>query len=196
MSADSLASPPPPARPGRSRVQLLVLIVLFFAPLALAFAMYYGWHWRPTGQTNHGTLIQPPRPLPLRGGAALLNGRWSLVYIGTGDCDPACHDALYYMRQTYLGLGHEIPRVQQVFLVTAACCDDAFLEREHPALVTLNPDDEERDTLLVQFPQDNRSSTVFIVDPRGNLMMRYDVHARPKGLHDDLVKLLALSHIG
>jgi hypothetical protein len=26
--------------------------------------------------------------------------------------------------------------------------------------------------------------------------MRYDAHANPRGLHDDLQKLLALSHIG
>jgi glutathione peroxidase-family protein len=37
---------------------------------------------------------------------------------------------------------------------------------------------------------------VFIVDPKGNLMMRYDAHAVPKGLHEDLQKLLNLSHIG
>jgi hypothetical protein len=62
------------ARP-RSRSILLVLIALFFAPLGLSFALYYGWHWRPVGQTNHGTLIEPPRSLPLEGAAAV-NGRW------------------------------------------------------------------------------------------------------------------------
>ncbi len=183
-------------RPRRSRLMLLALALSFFAPLLLAFALYYGWHWSPSGHANHGTLIEPPRPLPLTGAAALLSGRWSLVYVGTGDCDPACHEALYYMRQVHLGLGHDSPRVQPVFLVTAACCDDAYLEREVPALVTLNPVGSDRDALLAQFPEDRRPSTLFVVDPRGNLMMRYDVHAAPKGLHDDLVRLLNLSHIG
>jgi len=193
-----MSAAPPPSAPSarRSRLVLLALVLLFFAPLLLAFALYYGWHWRPIGQTNHGVLIQPPRPLPLTGAAALLSGRWSLVYVGDGDCSPACREALYYMRQVHLGLGHEIPRVQPVFLVTAACCDDAYLEREYPALVTLNPVGDGRDALLAQFPQDHRASTLFVVDPRGNLMLRYDVHAAPKGLHDDLVKLLNLSHIG
>ena len=183
------------ARP-QSRSLLLVLIVLFFAPLALSFALYYGWHWRPVGQTNHGTLIEPPRSLPLEGSAAVLRGKWSLVYIGAGDCDDSCRATLYFMRQTYLGLGHLGSRAQQVFLVTGRCCDDAFLEREHPGLVTINGESTDSATLLAQFPAADRPSTLFVVDPKGNLMMRYDAHANPRGLHDDLQRLLALSHIG
>ena len=175
---------------------MLVLMLVFFAPLVLSFAMYYGWHWRPAGQTNHGTLIQPPRELPTAGPAAVLSGKWSLVYLGAGDCDAACHASLYVMRQTQLGLGHEIPRVQRVFLVTGACCDRAFLEREHAGLITLNADGPDSAALLALFPADQRASTLFIVDPKGNLMMRYDIHADPKGLHEELVKLLTLSHIG
>jgi glutathione peroxidase-family protein len=38
--------------------------------------------------------------------------------------------------------------------------------------------------------------TIFIVDPRGNLMMRYDSSQDPKGLRQDLQRLLDLSHIG
>ena len=38
--------------------------------------------------------------------------------------------------------------------------------------------------------------TIFIVDPLGNLMMRYDVRQDPKGLREDLQNLLELSHIG
>jgi hypothetical protein len=38
--------------------------------------------------------------------------------------------------------------------------------------------------------------TLFVVDPLGNLVMRYDVRKEPAGLLDDLRKLLKLSHIG
>ena len=63
----------------RSRLVLLLLAALFLGPLSLSFALYYGWHWRPAGQTNHGTLIQPPQSLPTTGSAAVLRGKWSLV---------------------------------------------------------------------------------------------------------------------
>lgn len=192
---------PPDAmrRRRRARLLLLVLLAAFFGPLLAAFALYYGVHWRPAGQTNHGTLIQPPRELPLTGQAAPLGGKWSLVYVGAGSCDSDCRDTLYFIRQTYLGLAQLMPRTQQVFLVTAGCCDDAFLEREHPRLITINldsPGDTAAQALQASFPADHRATTVFIVDPKGNLMMRYDAHSSPHGLHDDLEKLLHLSHIG
>lgn len=183
----------------RSRLVLLLLVAMFFAPLVAAFILYYGVHWRPAGQTNHGVLIEPPRALPVAGTAAVLRGKWSLVYVGAGNCDTDCRSTLHFIRQTYLGLAQLMPRVQQVFLVTAACCDDAFIESEHPRLITVNiesPKDPEAAALLAQIPTEQRATSVFVVDPKGNLMMRYDARATPRGLHDDLQKLLNLSHIG
>ncbi len=189
----------------RTRGILIVLIVLFFAPLLLAFLMYYGSQWRPVGRTNHGTLIEPPRPLPrvalpqadgALAGDGILVGRWSLVYVGAGDCDADCRSTLYFMRQTFLGMGNLIPRLQQVFLADQQCCDRLLLAREHPGLVALDASGTAAMPLLAQFPAEGRLTALFIVDPRGNLMMRYDAHADPKGLREDLKKLLDLSHIG
>jgi cytochrome oxidase Cu insertion factor (SCO1/SenC/PrrC family) len=192
------------------RGTLLLLALLFFTPLLLAFAIYYGSAWRPTGRTNHGVLIEPARTLPpialpqiaaSSGGESLaaadvLTGKWSLVFVGSGDCDAGCRDTLYFMRQTHLGLANLIPRVQRVFLVTSGCCDRDYLAREQPNLITLNADGAAGSSLLAQFPAERRDSTIFVVDPRGNLMLRYDAHQDPKGLRNDLKKLLALSHIG
>jgi hypothetical protein len=197
------ALPPDPRQQRRARLVVLMVAALFFGPLALSFALYYGWHWRPAGQTNHGALIEPPRPLPASGPSAPLREKWSLVYVGPGDCDADCRATLYFIRQTWLGLAQLMPRVQQVFLVTGACCDHAWLASEHPTLQIIDlagggpmGTDAPEAALLAQFPVDRRATTVFIVDPKGNLMMRYDAHASPRGLHDDLQKLLRLSHIG
>ena len=184
---------------------------MFFTPLLLSFLIYYGSDWRPTGRTNHGVLIEPARTLPQlalpriapagSGGdglstADVLSSKWSLVYVGRGDCDADCRDTLYFMRQTHFGLANLIPRVQRVFLVSAACCDRDYLAREQPGLITLMADDAAAAPLLAQFPGERRASTIFVVDPRGNLMLRYDAHQDPKGLRNDLKKLLTLSHIG
>ncbi len=47
-----------------------------------------------------------------------------------------------------------------------------------------------------RFPTADRAHSLYIVDPLGNLVMRYDTRDTPKGLLDDLKKLLKLSHIG
>lgn len=185
----------------------LLLVVLFGAPLAAAFWLYYGSSWRPARTTNHGTLVRPVVPLadavlpPLLAGAASpghpLRERWSLVVVATGPdgCDAGCRETLVYARQTWLSLGKLAPRVRRVLLAEPPCCEAEYLQREHGGLVALRADDATGRALAAQFPQPH-ARTIYIVDPLGNLMMRYDVRQDPKGLRLDLQKLLELSHIG
>jgi hypothetical protein len=190
---------------------LAVLAALFLLPLAMAFCTYYGTDWRPRGHLNHGELISPARPLPavalprvsLETSTAAppatvtpFRSHWSLVYVGGGDCDAGCREALYVMRQTRLGLNNNMTRVERVFLVKRGCCNYPFLAREHAGLVVLDAGAPAAESLLTQFPAAGREHTLFVVDPLGNLMMSYDARGNPRGLLEDLQKLLRLSHIG
>lgn len=181
------------------------LAALFFVPLLVSFWMYYGSAWRPAASTNHGELLEPARPLPhvdLRDAAGtfapanVLSEKWALVYVGDGQCNEACRNSLYFMRQTRLSLNNEMTRVARVFLAAEQCCNREFLEREHSGLIVLDATGPEARDLVNAFPQTDRAQSLFIVDPLGNLVMRYDVREDPKGLLTDLKKLLKLSHIG
>jgi cytochrome oxidase Cu insertion factor (SCO1/SenC/PrrC family) len=208
----------------RSRAQVWILVGVFFAPLALAFLLYYGMGgWRPSGSTNHGELISPARPLPdvelpSLSGAPLApetwHGKWTLLYVGDGRCDGRCRAALTLMRQTRLALNADMTRVRRVFIATGNCCDQAYLEAEHPGLLVALGDNAAGAELLSAFPDApqardgvprdysrsahaDHSGIVYVVDPLGNLMMRHPPQAPPaKGLLEDLRKLLKLSHIG
>jgi hypothetical protein len=124
-------------------------------------------------------------------------GKWSLVVMGAGPsgCDADCRDTLVYARQTWLSLGKLAPRVQRVLIGGAGCCHSAYLQREHTGLITLPSADAGGAALRPVFPAP-QAGTIYIVDPLGNLMMRYDVRDNPQGLREDLKKLLELSHIG
>jgi hypothetical protein len=199
------------------------LAAVFFLPLLGSFWLYYGTSWRPAGRLNHGELISPPRPLPDLAlprvtlaapdsrpgrpkdrplaefslpGATAFRDTWTLAYIGDGGCDAACRRTLYVMRQTRLALGTEMTRVARVFLVTGHCCAKGFLESEHAGIIVLDATGAPGGALLSKFPPDDRAYSLFIVDPLGNLMMRYDVRRNPGGLLIDLRKLLELSDIG
>jgi cytochrome oxidase Cu insertion factor (SCO1/SenC/PrrC family) len=183
---------------------VFALAGLFVLPLALSFWLYYGLHWRPRGTTNHGELIEPLRPLPdltLPDSAGvprahLFRDQWTLVYVGNGACDADCRATLFFMRQTRLSLNNEMSRVQRVFLATAGCCDRAWLAAEHPGLRVVDASLPPAQPLLAQFPADERARSLYVVDPLGNLMMRYDARRPPEGLLEDLKRLLQLSHIG
>jgi cytochrome oxidase Cu insertion factor (SCO1/SenC/PrrC family) len=189
----------------RGRRSLLIIAALFFAPVVIAFALYYGDVWRPAGSASKGQLIEPPRPLQVAGlrnadGSAadpkVLEGKWSLIYIGDGACDDDCRTALLYGRQSRLALNNEMTRVQRVFLSTGNCCDTQYFAAEQPGIIALDASAPEAAALLAQFPED-RQRSLFIVDPLGNLMMRHDASViTQKNLLSDLKKLLKLSHIG
>jgi len=55
---------PRTAHDRRQRRILIAVALMFFAPLALSFYLYYGRNWHPGGRVNAGELIQPARPLP------------------------------------------------------------------------------------------------------------------------------------
>src|SRR3954470_10982931 len=132
MSTTPTPPAPEPAKP-RSRTQAWILIGIFFGPLLAAFLLYYGTNgWRPHGSTNRGDLITPARPIPAvilsaATGQSLetqkLHGKWTLVYVGDGQCDARCREALVLTRQTRLALNQDLDRVQRVFLVSNHCCD-------------------------------------------------------------------------
>jgi len=193
------------AAPLRSRNLRMIgmLAALFLLPVVLSFVLYFSG-WRPAGLAIHGQLIDPARALPrpqLRDAFTGAQSRvfpqnWSLVYVGDGACEAACRHALFVMRQTRLLLNQDMQRVERVFLAKSACCNSDFLRSEHPGLAVYDASAAAAAELLAAFPGGNLDSAVFIVDPLGYLVVREDANADPKGLLEDLRKLLRLSHIG
>jgi cytochrome oxidase Cu insertion factor (SCO1/SenC/PrrC family) len=198
----------PPTQHRRQRRILIGLALLFFAPLALAFYMYYGHStWRPGGRVNAGELIEPPRPLPelalpfaLAGetNPQFLKGKWTFLYVQQGSCDDECRRHLYDTRQVRLALDRDMNRVQRVFIANSDCCDMKAIQEAHPDLISLRADaaDEPLLALLPTAPGAQGTGRVYLIDPLGNLMMFYAADAKSKGMLEDMKRLLRLSHIG
>lgn len=177
----------------RSRRMLLLLVALFFLPLAVAFMAYYGG-WRPAGSTNHGELLQPIRQLP-PALAEPLAGKWALAFVGDGACDAECQTALVFARQTRLSLAADTSRVKWVLLATDRCCNRDYLDTAHKGILAIDAASE-RAALLGVLPAQDLQHSLFVIDPLGNIVLRYDVRDKPRGLLEDMKKLLKLSHIG
>ncbi|MGC1521051.1 MAG: hypothetical protein WA803_05880 [Steroidobacteraceae bacterium] len=190
----------------RPRRLLIGLALLFFAPLGLAFYLYYGHGtWHPGGHVNAGELITPARPLPALALPLLgegttdpnfLKGKWTLLYVGKGDCSESCRRELYDTRQIRIALDRDMDRVQRVLVAEGGCCDARFLHDEHPDLIAIRATPAAA-PLLALLPQDGGAAPrVYLVDPLGNLMMFYGAEVKPKGMLEDLKRLLRLSSIG
>jgi cytochrome oxidase Cu insertion factor (SCO1/SenC/PrrC family) len=194
----------------RQRRLLIGLALLFFAPLGVSFYLYYGrGAWHPGGRVNTGDLIDPPRPLPAlalplqsSGETApdFLRRRWSLLYVEHGPCAERCRTSLYETRQVRLALDRDMDRVQRVFIADESCCDFQTLHEQHPDLLAIRLSPAAA-PLLALLPRGAAGGganpqRIYVIDPLGNVMMSYAPDAKPKGMLEDMKRLLRLSHIG
>jgi cytochrome oxidase Cu insertion factor (SCO1/SenC/PrrC family) len=190
------------------------LALLFLSPVLVAWIMHISGEggWRPQGTTNHGLLIQPPRPLTLphdlasrQGepiGKDFLHGKWTLLYLARAECNASCRDSLYYMRQVRLAQGENLRRVQRLFLsgTPASPGELQAALQEYPDMTAAVLSREQLQGLEPRFAIDAvaplDAARIYLVDPLGNLMMYYPADGDPRGMIKDLQRLLKYSRVG
>ena len=159
---------------------MLAVLLVCASPVVASYLTYYVI--RPEGRRNFGELIDPQRPLPAISAATLdgkpvrmpaLKGQWLLLSVAGGACDARCEKNLYFQRQLRESLGREKERLDRLWLIN----DDAPVKGDLlPALAS--------STVLRVAPQDlsqwlepaagkRLADHLYLVDPLGNLMMRF-----------------------
>ncbi len=195
-----------PQKP-RSLASLWVLLALFALPPMAAWLFYFNPQWLPEGRTNHGELIDPPRAvaslaLHTPDGEPFdwqsLKDLWTLTLVSEGGCDAACIEALIEVRQIRRATGANRQRIERALILLP----DSRGRLELPNLEGLEgtrlliADADRRDALLALFPVDfaQQAIPLFLIDPRGDLMMTHDTSMIPaKQVLQDLEKLLKAS---
>jgi cytochrome oxidase Cu insertion factor (SCO1/SenC/PrrC family) len=182
------------------RGKLLLLIGIFALPVAAAYLAFFGW--RPAGHTNYGDLLAVT-PLQQTAGRALdgrpfsvdaLRGKWVMVHVGRANCDADCTRQLYLMRQIRIAQGKEQSRIERLWVLTGGGTPDPTLLHEHPGLHVWRPAVPD---FVAQFPSaHDRAAHVYLIDPLGNLMLRFPHPPDAKRMMKDLKLLLKASQIG
>jgi cytochrome oxidase Cu insertion factor (SCO1/SenC/PrrC family) len=182
------------------RRSLLVVLFVCTLPVLASYLMFY--FWKPSGFTNYGELLEV-KPLPdarlrtLDGtpfSPSDLRGKWVMLVADTGDCDTLCREKLLKMRQIRLMQGKDMDRIERVWLVTDGVVPDQDLGALHRGTWLVDPRGSELTALLPA--QDRPRAFIFVIDPLGNLMMRYPWDADPKGIKKDFERLLKVSRVG
>ncbi|HID81442.1 MAG TPA: cytochrome oxidase assembly protein [Chromatiales bacterium] len=191
----------------RGRKKLLGIFLAFFGPLALAMFLFANLDlWNPETTGNHGELMQPVRPLSelnlqTAGEDKItldeVRGRWTLVFIGQGECDLLCQTDLFKVRQARASLGRDLVRVQYLYVAMDDAAWNAArkMQTEHPKMMLGKVAPSKIHAQAAAFdvhPEGN----VYLLDPNGNLVLRYDDTATTKGIIKDLKRLLRVSKIG
>lgn len=188
----------------RGNWMLFLVIAVCAAPVILSYLTYYVI--KPERRNNYGALIDPRQhPIPdlrsasIEGKPATLNdfhGKWILLQADAGACDQRCTDKLYYQRQLRLTQGKERDRIERVWLVTDDAPLSTALMKEYDGTRILRVDPKK---LAAWLPVDAGTAVedhLFVIDPLGNLMMRFPKNPDYNKVKKDITKLLKASGIG
>ncbi|MFZ6845652.1 SCO family protein [Undibacterium sp. RuTC16W] len=186
------------------RWKLLLVLAVCAAPMLLSYLFYFVI--KPEGRTNYGAILDPRSyPMPkldahLLGGESkeldAYKGKWILLQADSGECADACKKKMYGMRQLRLIQGKEMDRIERVWLITDNKPVDTVLIREYDGTRMLTVSQDKLKSWLPADANTVISDHIYMIDPLGNLMMRFPKDADPNKMKKDIGKLLKASAIG
>jgi cytochrome oxidase Cu insertion factor (SCO1/SenC/PrrC family) len=183
-----------------ARRTLVLLALTCIIPVAAGYLALYGW--RPATTVNYGDLLPLGAPTPLRLNEhdgrdfdlSQLRGKWLLVTIDSGACDDYCQEKLTYVRQLRLTQGKDSDRIERVWLITDEVRPaSGFIPQfEGTRHLFANPRE-----LTARFPASNTARDhIYVVDPQGNVILRFPRNPNTKGMIKDITRLLRVSRVG
>jgi hypothetical protein len=186
-----------------SRWTLPAMVLVFAAPVLAAWFFYFNPEYLPSTRSNKGELIQPlivladTAELRTMDGAPFdleqLKGTWTLVSINAAPCDEDCRQRAIGLRQIRLALGETRFSVERLLLLDGPA-DTAALAAELDGMHIAMLQGGEAGKLLAALNEGDRAlNRTYILDPMGNLMMRYAADAPPKDPLKDMERLLKAS---
>ncbi|WP_242108818.1 hypothetical protein [Luteimonas aquatica] len=192
MNATPTPAPRSPEPRRRNRLMLLALVAVFFVPILAAFLLNWGGALPPP-KTN-GEYLKPMRDLRALAPRLAEGGeyrwepaarRWRVVIVPQPGCAEECVEAARKVDLVWQLLGKNADHVDILWLGAPPA-----QARRNAATRVLEP----APALLEALPRvpDGRGVPVYVIDPNGFVVLRYAPGFAPKGLLDDLNKLVKL----
>lgn len=198
----------PIAAKKRNPYTVWFVVLSFVAPVALAYIMFFFVDVKSF--VNHGEILNPIihiRSFELKDendeiiSEQELTYKWRLISFVGKDCSQQCETRLFETRQIHTSLGKDQHRLIRMFvhLEPAGESLSKLIAETHPNVTQVNGDAAVIINALGDNVRENVSITnneIYIMDPMGNVMMRFVQDQPNKDFLYDLKKLLKASQIG
>jgi len=184
------------------------VVLSFLLPVALAYIVFF--FVDVTSFTNHGEILNPiisitDFKLKNENGEIIeekeLTYKWRLISFLGKDCDDRCASRLYDTRQIHTSLAKDQHRLSRMFIHLQPAGDllNALIAETHGDVIQVYGDS----TVIIDALGANihdgisiNQNETYIMDPMGNVMMRFTQDQPNKDFLRDLKKLLKASQIG
>lgn len=183
---------------------MLLVLLACAAPVIASYVVFYGV--RPEGRTNYGELLSPQVALPPVSRLAVtdlqdspldlnqLRGNWLMLTTDSGNCDGACQKKLYWMRQLKTAQGREKTRVDRLWIANDSAPLSTTVMREFEGTVFLRAPAAQLAAWLPVPAGGVAQDHIYLMDPQGNVMLRWPKEADADRIKRDLSKLLRASN--
>ncbi|TVP58032.1 MAG: hypothetical protein EA349_05340 [Halomonadaceae bacterium] len=192
-----------PATVRSGQLKAAALFAIAIIPVLVATLMFFTGWGVPGATSNKGDLVPggtlaTDLGLVNEEGESLQglfldnndNATWWLVVVAD-ECNQACEDMVFLTRQVHISLNRQSNRLSRAFHATDM--DEVDLS-EHPRLSLW-----QRENGPVTLPEGVSPADgpyAYIIDPIGNLVMRYDSSHAGRDMLDDLKHLFKVSPLG
>jgi len=167
------------------RMKLALIAALFALPIVASVVTYVFFPPPPSG--NYGELLLPPASPPTE--LMSMRERWILVAWDRAPCEGACLEKVTVMRQVRLALGRNASRVDRVLMLGRPEARGVPPEGFEGMLVVATHGVPHGGLI-------GDAAHIYLVDPNGNVMMRWPANPDMKRMLRDLERLLKASQIG
>ena len=178
----------------KSRITLVVVAAMFFTSFGIALYLIRSG-WQPTAKRNAGELLQPPVAL---GDLGLLRADgqaygwepdrrlWRVVVLPREDCGEPCLKLTDTLYRVWVSEGRHADRVQMLWFGSVPA-----QAPQYRAFLPMQASPSLRAKLPASHVEG--SLAVYLIDPSGFLVMRYEPGFDPTGLRKDLARLLKVT---
>lgn len=188
----------------RNPYTIWFVVLTFVAPVILAYVMFF--FGSVDSFTNKGEILNPivdisalklkdenDTLIPIKS----LTYKWRFISFVGSDCDAGCISRLYDSRQVHKSLGKDQHRVLRMIVHLQAPTDalSRLIESEYPSALNVYGDGKVISEALGETANIEQNE-IYIMDPMGNIMMRFTQEQPNKDFQKDMKKLLKASQIG
>lgn len=172
----------------QNRKIVVALFIVFLVPMLFAGIMFH--RGKPIGKTtNHGTLITPP--ISTKNLFKQLPTKWTILWFNPEQChNRQCLDLLHQFIQIIKAMGKYQNDVQIAILSLPRNHDNSVLTKIVQANRKINARHISNEAYQNTLKQKVNTGMIYLMDPRGFIMMRYPQNVDPMNIYHDLSKLL------
>jgi hypothetical protein len=192
----------------KNHIIILLLFSMSLIPFLIAWFLTLDTQWLRKG-TNYGQLLTPPlttQSSDFIGFDAFssdnmnqLPGHWVLIHlIDSGECAEVCQSAIHKTKQLRLMMNKDLVRIRRlaIMLEPVDVQKAGLWWAEDTRLLRAYVTEAFKARLSAVQPQGFEEGELLLMDPLGNIMMRYTPGFDPYKVKSDLQKLLRISQIG